>query len=165
MNVHASPYLTRQAAEQAVGMALPMMEQAVKDPVIGARGFLYIVVMDPSMGPAMAEFEEAILYEHAIGDTSQWDVDYAGQARAKAHRCWRAGTDTQAAQETRPYLLIAKDTARRGSTVLDGIIVGVSGANPWYDEAFAGCVAICLRAIALGPARAMPAQPSNVQVV
>ena len=29
-----------------------------------------------------------------------------------------------------------------------GIVVGVSGANPWYDEAFAGTVALCLKAIA-----------------
>jgi len=34
-----------------------------------------------------------------------------------------------------------------GSVCLDGIVVGVSGAHPWWDEAFATAIAANLRAI------------------
>lgn len=35
-----------------------------------------------------------------------------------------------------------------GAVAIDGIVVGVSGAQPWFDEAFAGSVALFLRAMA-----------------
>jgi hypothetical protein len=104
--------------------------------------------MDPVRAPDNASFEEAILYEHAVGDREKWDADYAGFARAKAKVAWRTGLDSHLVQELRPQLLRAGDTVLWGSAVVDGIVVGVSGANPWYDEAFAGTVAMCLRAIA-----------------
>jgi hypothetical protein len=50
-----------------------------------------------------------------------------------------------------------------GSAVVDGIVVGVSGANPWYDEAFAGTVAMCLRAIAKADAIAQRRQALFLQ--
>jgi hypothetical protein len=56
--------------------------------------------------------------------------------------------DGHAVQELRPYLLTARDTVLWGSIVMDGIVVSASGAHPWYDEAFAGTVAMCLRALA-----------------
>jgi hypothetical protein len=146
---HAGSYLIdRHAAEKAVGLALPMIQEAMKLKEVGESGFLYIVVTDPLRGPADSSFEEAILYEYSIGDRSKWDADYAGFARAKARIAWRTGMDSHLVQELRPHMLAAGDTVLWGSVVVDGIVVGVSGANPWYDEAFAGTVAMCLRAIA-----------------
>ncbi|RZI40267.1 hypothetical protein EGT07_24625 [Herbaspirillum sp. HC18] len=143
-----SYFIDRDAAEKAVGLVLPMIEEAMTQKEVGESGFLYIVVMDPLRGPAVSSFEEAILYEHAVGDRSKWDADYARFARAKARVAWRSGMDSHMVQELRPHLLAAGDTVLWGSVVVDGIVVGVSGANPWYDEAFAGAVAMCLRAIA-----------------
>jgi hypothetical protein len=140
--------VTRHTAAQAVKMALPMIEQAVKNPQVGDKGFLYIVVMDPLKTPACCSFEQAILYEHAVGDVAQWDADYAGFARGKARTSWCTGTDSQIEQQSRPYLLTPHDTDLWGSSVLDGITVSVSGVNSWFDEAFAGCVAMCMRAVA-----------------
>jgi hypothetical protein len=130
---------------------------------VGESGFLYIVVMDPVRTPDNASFEEAILYEHAVGDREKWDADYAGFARAKAKLAWRTGLDSHLVQELRPQLLRAGDTVLWGSAVVDGIVVGVSGANPWYDEAFAGTVAMCLRAIAKADAIAQRRQALFLQ--
>jgi hypothetical protein len=141
MSQAGSYLIDRHAAEKAVGLALPMIHEAMKLKEVGESGFLYIVVMDPLRGPADASFEEAILYEHSVGDRSKWDADYAGFARAKARVAWRTGMDSHLVQELRPYMLW-------GSAIVDGITVAVSGANPWYDEAFAGTVAMCLRAVA-----------------
>jgi hypothetical protein len=148
MSSYGSYLLDRDAAIKAVNLSLPMIHEAMKHKEVGESGFLYIVVMDPLRAPGECSFEEAILYEHAVGDRSRWDADYAGFARAKARIAWRTGMDSHLVQELRPHLLTAKDTVLWGSVVVDGIVVGVSGANPWYDEAFAGTVAMCLRALA-----------------
>jgi hypothetical protein len=146
--IKGSYFIDRHAAEKAVGMAMPLIEEAMKLKEVGESGFLYIVVMDPSCTPADSSFEEAILYEHAVGDRSKWDADYAGFARAKALVSWRNGMDGHVVQELRPHLLRERDTVLWGGVVVDGITVAVSGANPWYDEAFAGTVAMFLRALA-----------------
>jgi hypothetical protein len=150
MTSSTSYLINRHTAEQAVAMAMPLIDEAMKHKEVGESGFLYLVVMDPLRTPHNSSFEEAILYEHAVGDREKWDADYAGFARAKARVAWRTGMDSHLVQELQPHLLAAGDTVLWGSVVLDGIVVGVSGANAWYDEAFAGTVAMCLRAIAKG---------------
>lgn len=148
MSQAGSYLIDRHAAEKAVGFALPMIHEAMKLKEVGESGFLVIVVMDPLRGPTESSFEDAILYEYSVGDRSKWDADYAGFARAKARVAWRTGMDSHLVQELRPYLLAPGDTVLWGTAIVDGITVGVSGANPWYDEAFAGTVAMCLRAVA-----------------
>jgi hypothetical protein len=150
MSSSGSYFIDRNAAEQAVQMSLPLIIEAMKLKEVGESGFLYLVIMDPLRTPHNSSFEEAILYEYAIGDRSKWDADYAGFSRAKAQVAWRTGQDGHAVQELYPHLLTAGDTVLWGSVVMDGIVVSSSGANPWYDEAFAGTVALCLRAIAKG---------------
>jgi hypothetical protein len=149
-----SYFIDRQAAERAVQMSLPLIHEAMKFKEVGESGCLYLVVMDPLRTPASSSFEDAILYEYSVGDQSKWDADYAGFARAKARVAWRNGMDSHLVQELRPHLLADGDTVLWGSVVVDGIVVSASGANPWYDEAFAGTVAMCLRAIAKAKATA-----------
>ena len=136
------------AARQAIDMALPMIERALADPQVCGSGFLYIVVMDPALGPAEASFEDAVLHEHAVGDRSRWDADYGDFARGKARLAWRLGRDGQRTQGAQPHLLRAGETLLRGGVCLDGIVVGVSGAHPWWDEAFATAIAANVRALA-----------------
>ena len=143
-----SYFADARAAREAVDLALPMIEQAIRDPAVCGAGFLCIVVMDPALGVRDARFEDAILLEHAIGDRARWDADYAAYARAKARLSWCAAVDGQHVQALAPHRLREGDTLLWGGVVLDGIVVGVSGAQPWFDEAFATCVAANLRAIA-----------------
>jgi hypothetical protein len=138
----------RFAAQRALAMALPMIEPLMRDNTVVGSGFLHIVVMDPGREPHEATFEEAVLLEHSVGDRSRWDADYAAFARAKARLSWRLGQGSHALQATAPHRLRAGDTVLAGSAWLDGIVVGVSGAHPHYDEAFATCIAACLRAVA-----------------
>lgn len=143
-----SRYADAVAARRALEMALPMIEAAMRDDSVCGSGFLCIVVMDPAIGPADASFDEAVLLEHAIGDRTRWDADFAALARAKAELSWRHSMDSQAVHHTRAHALREGDSTLWGSVCLDGIVVGVSGAHPWYDEAFATCIAGCLRAVA-----------------
>jgi hypothetical protein len=146
MTGFSSFLLDRAAAEQAVAMALPMIRTAIENRSAGESGFFYLVVMKPGSSPATSSFEDAILYEHAVGDRDKWDADYRGFALAKAKVAWRTGLDSHIVQEQRPYLLEQGDTVLWGSVAMDGIVVAASGADAWYDEAFAGAVALCLRA-------------------
>lgn len=140
------------AARAAVSLALPAIELAMRDPAAGDSGCLHIVVMDPLAPPPVA-FERAILHEHSI-NRARWDADYAAFARAKARLSWRTGADSQRVQTGMPHRLEPGDTLLWGSVCLDGIVVAVSGMQPWYDEALAGVVACCLRGIVKGRAAA-----------
>ncbi|WP_066331105.1 hypothetical protein [Azohydromonas lata] len=142
-----SHFADRHAAEQALALTLPMIEAAMSDPQVSGCGFFYVVVMDPALTPADGAFEDAILLEHAVGDRSRWDADYAAFARDKARLAWTLG-DTHALQTRQPHRLREGDSLLWGSVVLDGIVVAASGAFPWFDEAFATALAANLRAIA-----------------
>lgn len=118
-------------ARRAVAMALPLIEAAMRDPSFGDSGFLHIVVMDPRASPGQAAFEDAILHEHSLGDRARWDADYAMYARGKARESWTTQADDP-----------------KGAVCVDGIVVGASGAFEPFDQAYAGTVAMCLRALA-----------------
>jgi len=143
-----SHFANAAAARHAIDMALPMIEPALRDPKVCGSGFLVIVVLDPGIAPGQASFDDAVLLEHCIGDRSRWDADYAGFARAKARLAWTHGLDSCSVQSTRAHALREGDSLLWGSVCLDGIAVGVSGAEAWWDEAFATAVAANLRAIA-----------------
>ena len=122
--------IDREEAERAVAMALPLVEAAMRDPFFGDSGFLHLVVMDPDARPGESRFEDAILHEHSVGDRSRWDADYAAFARGKARESWTTRADNP-----------------KGAVFLDGIVVGASGAFEPFDQAYAGTVAMCLRAL------------------
>jgi hypothetical protein len=144
---HGSHFADADAARQAIAMALPMIEAAMSDPQVCGSGFLYIVVMDPGLHPGDVAFADAVLVEHAIGDRTRWDADYAGFARAKARLSWQHRIGSHEVQAARTHALRHGDSVLWGSVCLDGIVVGVSGAHPWFDEAFATAIAANLRAI------------------
>jgi hypothetical protein len=143
-----SHFADADAARAAIAMALPMIEAAMTDAQVCGSGFLYIVVLDPGLRPGEVEFADAVLTEHAVGDRSTWDADYAGFARAKAKLSWESGMGSHEVQSGRTHALRHGDSLLWGSVCLDGIVVGVSGAHAWFDEAFATAVAANLRAIA-----------------
>ena len=145
---HQSCYVDRALAERAVKLALPLLEEAMLNAEYGDSGFLHIVVLDPGVTPADGTFERAILYEHSIGDPACWDADYGAYARAKAEVSWRHGRDSHALQTLAPHLRRRGETPLWGSVALDGIVVGVSGAFPCFDETWAGVVAVCVRGLA-----------------
>ena len=120
----------------------------MRDREVCGSGFLYIVVMDPGLAPGDVDFADAVLVEHAIGDRTRWDADYAGFARAKARLSWGHARDSHEVQALRTAQLRPGDSLLWGGVCLDGIVVGVSGAHPWYDRAFATAIAANLAALA-----------------
>lgn len=158
-----SHFADAEAARRAIDLARPMIEAALRDREISGAGFLCAVVMDPALPPdAGASFEDAVLLEEDFGGRARWDADYAAFARAKARAAWQHRESGHALQALHPHLLRRGETLLWGAVTLDGIAVGVSGAFPWYDEAFATAIAANLRAIAKGRAEAARARDELV---
>jgi hypothetical protein len=149
-----SRFADTETARRAVALALPMLTASLADRDVGESRCMHIVVMDPCSPCGTGTFEEAILYEHSLPSPESWDADYAYYAREKARVAWRTQADSGVVATQSPHLLVAGDMALAGGIVLDGIVVAVSGANGWYDEAFARCIAALLRAAAIGHAHA-----------
>lgn len=145
--------LDDETLERAFQLATPLLEQAVRDRAVGQSGVFHVVVLDPTRTPANARFEDAILAERSFGKPrGEWDADYAGYARAKARVSWHTGRDSHAVQALAPQLRYADDTPLWGGVCLDGLVVAASGAEPQYDEALAGAVALLIRAVLKGRA-------------
>jgi hypothetical protein len=139
--------LDQVAVRRVIGRARSIFENVANDRCVNQSGVLHLVIMDPSISPADGTFEQAILHEESFGlDVSEWDADYAEFARAKARLSWRTGRESHLLQTAQPFRLVRGDTALWGSVVLDGLVVAVSGAEPAYDEALSGVVAMLLRA-------------------
>jgi hypothetical protein len=136
-----------------------MLEAAIRDPRVCESGFLYVVIMDPGLTPDVCAFEQAILHEHAVGDKARWDADYAAFARDKARVCWRTQRNGHAVRQLMPHLLHPSDSGLWGGVYIEGIVVGVSGASAWYDEAFAAAIAHGLKAVAKSRALTHPESP------
>ncbi|AJC22391.2 hypothetical protein [Pandoraea pulmonicola] len=145
---NGSHFADREAAIEALELLMPTLLSAMHNDTVSQSGCLHIVVMDPAMGPDVATFEESILYELSLPDRKQWDADYGAYARAKARVSWLTGKDSRVVQLCEPHRLRRGDTNLWGSVAQHGIVVAVSGAQPHFDEALAGCVAHCLRAVA-----------------
>ncbi|HZZ91939.1 MAG TPA: hypothetical protein VFE23_05210 [Usitatibacter sp.] len=122
----------RRAAAHAIELARPLIEQAMLDKQYGDSGFLHVVIVDPSRDAGDGPLDDAVLHEASFGgDRSTWDADYRAFALAKAQTSWITQADNP-----------------KGAVCVDGIVVGASGAFERFDQAYAGVVAMCLRALA-----------------
>jgi hypothetical protein len=111
------------------------------------RSDLHVVVLIPGV-----QYESIksmpILFEYQIGDTSKWEWPYDQYARGKARITWRTGLSSREVILMKPHLMERGDPRYWGSCIIDGVIVGVSGVQPHFDELFARmtAAAICAEA-------------------
>jgi hypothetical protein len=145
--------VSAEMAAAAVALALPTLRALLETPGVSGERVMHIVVMDPACVPHATPAEDAVLHEHSIGDPARWGADYRSFARAKARLAWKLGRDTQQVQDELPHLLAGGDTLLGGGIVRKGLVVGASGAHPWYDAACAGIVAELILALSQQRAR------------
>jgi hypothetical protein len=147
MGIRLTSDLGRTATEHVLPMITAMMAGKVLK-----RDHLHIVVGNPGYeyrpGITCGVWAEngGILYERAIGERAQWQSPYDQIARSKAYMSWRTGLSTREIQFQHPELLIPGDTCYYGSAVepVSRWVIGVSGVEPYFDEAFAKCIlAMC----------------------
>lgn len=132
---------------EALAFVAPIIDRAVTDPAVGQSGVLYAVVMNPARARGACSFDDAILVEQGFGKARDaWDADYAHYARKKARISWETGCDSGADRTAPRWREQGQSLPLAGGMVVNGVVVGVSGADPHYDEVIAGAIALSLRA-------------------
>jgi hypothetical protein len=159
--------LTKTLVADAIDMVLPVIELCQQNGVF-KRKDLHIVVSVPGIPPGSLSREEwmkkGILFEHSIGDSSMWEYPYDAIARSKCYLSWCHGMPTQILQTRAPWCLDEGDTIYYGSAVSDGLVVAVSGVQPYYDQMISEMVLSACRALCIDAYTALVAD-SSVQFV
>ena len=156
----SSVLLTKDLVQEAVTLVLPSIENLLK--TRGKRNAFHIVVLDPTVHPWNAEFEDAILYEHSINADS-WDKDYAAIARSKALQTWRDGRHQHniLIHELAPASLQAGDAEAWSSFNWCGLTVAGSGVQRWFDFLISGWVALTCQMLARDEAAKVQQDPDR----
>jgi hypothetical protein len=137
----SSCLLTGLDANHAVEVAIAMLARA-KDMDWIKRDHAHVVVMNPTMRPwTGCTFEEAILFQYSMGPRQIWKHDYKAIALANASASWHSGRPTDELAQLAPHLHELSDAKWYGSVVYRGLIVAVSGLQPWFDVALANAIA------------------------
>jgi hypothetical protein len=114
----------------AIAMLRPVIEAAIADAEVSADRALVIVMLDRERSEAGDS-----LAEYLFGNAGRTRVDYGAYARDKARIAARERSDTSAVRD-REEARGARDLPLVGGIHRRGITLGVSGAQPWFDEAF-----------------------------
>jgi len=135
-----------QLAREAVELVMPAIYELLDR--YAKRKDLHIVVMDPRVKPWEGSFDEAVLHERSVGDSSKWKDDYRRIARSKAKQAWRDGQANIITQMLAPATLKNGDTVFWGSFEYYGVIVAASGIESWFDMLVSAWVATALQQLA-----------------
>src|SRR3989344_5507137 len=111
------------------------------------RNALHVVVLDPSKYFGSCQFEQAVLYEESFEKSRGWERPFDEFARDKALISWRTGMDTHLVQQRFPHLYNEGDITFGGGVSRDGIVVGVSGVQWYFDQMFAELTASACKAL------------------
>ena len=93
---------------------------------------------------ARKSFKDNCLLVTGFGDTDGWALDYERIALSKAEKSVRTGLSSAMVE---PQYFCEGDTPYWGSVALDGIVVGCSGVEGFYDEMFSMWIAAAIKAL------------------
>ena len=113
------------------------------------RQVLHIVIMDPRIKPWEADFNDAILYQESIGETTTWEHPFDEFARNKAEQAWRNTQPNIVAQTMHPSSLKEGDLPFYGTFVYGNIVVATSGVEQWFDMLVSGGVALAFEQLCI----------------
>lgn len=141
--------LDRDMAEKAVRIAGMAFTGMLQENFLN-RNALHVVVLDPTKCFGSSSFEETVLYEKSFGAArEQWVRPFDEFARRKASVSWRTGMDTHLVQQHSPYLYTEGDIKFGGGVYRDGLVVGVSGVQWYFDQLFAELTASACKALSI----------------
>lgn len=129
---------------RAVEIVRPSIEAFLNGP-LAQRRILCVAVLDPVLNdqPFKGSFGEL------RSDRSRWEYAFDDIAAGKARLALRERMDTRRIVRECPHLLRPGDVARAGGVYLDGLAVGASGVDPYWDEMFAHMIAVAIKAVVI----------------
>lgn len=174
--------LTQELALRAIHLVLDNIFPKLVEDGTFKRPHLHVVVLDPTATfggskptehevydpnpqigggvPAGREIrwspllpDDIILAEHSVGDPKEWEWDFKAIARDKAFQTRKYGMPNQIIVERAPWLLHGTSFPFWGSACRDGLVVGASGVQPWYDQMLSEMVASVIAALSINEMR------------
>ncbi|GIK85199.1 MAG: hypothetical protein BroJett026_06800 [Betaproteobacteria bacterium] len=136
---------SRANAERAMALLRPTIEAIIADPAISPGGALAIAVADSSRPDV--PFDDALLGCFTFGRTHAGAIDYERHALDKARASHRGRADTSVVREHAAALLV-EGLPFAGGVHRRGWSIGVSGAEPRYEEAIGAIAGELLHALA-----------------
>ena len=98
-----------EVARQSVALVRPSIEELFNRTV---RRELHIVILDPRIKPWESDFNDAILYQESIGNTTSWEKPFDDFARNKAEQAWRDMQSNIVAQTKHPSSMVVRTVDR-----------------------------------------------------
>lgn len=136
-------------AEKAVGVTRMLFAGMLQENFL-VRNALHVVVLDPTKHFDPNGFYAAILYEESFGaPREEWERPFDEIARGKALVSWRDGKNSHLVQQEYPYLYNEGDIKFGGGVSRDGIVVGVSGVQWYFDQMFAEVTVSACKALSI----------------
>jgi hypothetical protein len=135
----------QQLAKDAVELVKPAIDKLFEQT---NRKELHIVIMDPRIKPWESTFEEAILYQESIKNSS-WSTPFDVLARNKAAQAWRNKSANLHHQAVHPSSLRDDDVLFYGSFVYGDVVVACSGVQQWFDMLISGWIALAFEQLAI----------------
>ena len=87
-----------------------------------------------------------VLYQHSLGQKSEWPHRFDKIAKSKALELWQDRNDDRT--DIMPHLLFTGETPYWGGVKRRGIVVTCSGVQPWFDKMVSGMIADAMVALA-----------------
>ena len=120
------------------------------DPAI--RSFLLTTAKRPALAirvldPASPD-KPVVLYEEDFGTPHEWEYDFGSIALRKAIMCQREKCDSEVVINERPHCLREDDPPYAGGVYVQGLAIGCSGVEGYFDQMFARWIAAGCRAVA-----------------
>jgi hypothetical protein len=133
---------------QAVYLTSARAERAIELAEAGIFKLMETVTNHKAIHIVILGIEGQILFEKSVGPDVEWDQNRLAVcveiARSKAQIHFRTGKPSAEIQARRPTGLVVGDTIYGGSAAHEGVIVGASGVQSFYDETIAAIVAAIL---------------------
>jgi hypothetical protein len=135
-----SLFLTPALADHAYSLVAPAITHILS--TSAKRQALHVTILDGVVPfeDTAAGFKNALRFDRvAVKDA--WVVDYETNARTKARMSWRARMDTLTLITVCPTHLQHADSKYAGGVWRDGVVVGVSGVEQYFDHMIAAIIA------------------------
>lgn len=126
--------------EESIKIVLPAIKNAMETGVL-KRKHLSICVLNPK--------NESVLFQHNIGDRAKWEDPFNELAKSKARIAKREKKDVSYVRERKPWMLESGDTIWSGGVYFQGLVVGVSGVEEYFDEMIAKWIIHTIKALCI----------------
>ena len=129
--------LDKDLVKKAIEIVMPAIRTCMEGKIF-KRKCLSICVLEPKKGK--------VLHTENIKD-EEWDHDFEKIASSKAKVSYKGKTDTALISLRKPWSFEVGDTIYPGGVYYKGLVIGVSGVEPYFDEMIANWIIFAIKGL------------------